>query len=67
MACTLKTMQSILRSLAPPCVLALLLFANCSAFAPKSARKITLRDLNGGKVRMAEYQGQIVVLNFWAT
>jgi|SRR5438552_18425878 len=60
-------MQIMLRSLAPSCVLALLLFANCPAFATQSARKVTLRDLNGSKVRMADYQGRIVVLNFWAT
>jgi thiol-disulfide isomerase/thioredoxin len=59
-------MQIILRRL-PACVVALVLFANCSAVAAKSVRKLTLRDLNGSKVRMAEYQGRIVVLNFWAT
>ena len=30
-------------------------------------RKLALRDLDGNKVRLSDYQGQIVVLNFWAT
>jgi len=47
-------------------VLALLLFSNSSGFA-KNVRKLTLRDLEGEKVRMSDYQGRVVVLNFWAT
>ena len=33
----------------------------------KNVRKLTLRDLDGNKARLSEYQGRIVVLNFWAT
>jgi len=47
-------------------VLALLLLSNSSGFA-KNVRKLSLRDLDGGKVRMSDYQGRVVVLNFWAT
>jgi len=50
-----------------PGILMLLVLADSSAFAAKSVRKLSLRDLNGGKVRMSDYQGRIVVLNFWAT
>lgn len=46
--------------------MALLLF-NSSVLNAKSIKKLTLRDLEGTKVRLADYQGRIVVLNFWAT
>jgi thiol-disulfide isomerase/thioredoxin len=38
-----------------------------SMLSAKSVKKVTLRNLNGGKARLADYQGRIVVLNFWAT
>ena len=38
-----------------------------SALAAKNIRKLTLRDLDGKKVHLSEYQGRVVVLNFWAT
>jgi len=46
--------------------MALVLFGS-SALNAKSVKKITLRDLDGNKVRLADYQGRIIVLNFWAT
>src|SRR5690349_22500119 len=46
--------------------MALVLFGS-SALNAKSVKKITLRDLDGNKVRLSDYQGRIVVLNFWAT
>ncbi len=46
--------------------IALFLF-NSSVLNAKSIKKLTLRDLEGTKVRLADYQGRIVVLNFWAT
>jgi peroxiredoxin len=46
--------------------LALFLFSS-SALSGKSIKKVTLRDLDGNKTRLADYQGRIVVLNFWAT
>jgi thiol-disulfide isomerase/thioredoxin len=46
--------------------LSVLLFASCSA-AAKNVRKLSLRDLDGNKVHLSDYQGRIVVLNFWAT
>ena len=33
----------------------------------KNVKKIALRNLDGTKVRLSDYQGRIVVLNFWAT
>jgi len=47
-------------------ILALLLLSNSSGVA-RSVRKLSLRDLEGNKVRMSDYQGRVVVLNFWAT
>jgi thiol-disulfide isomerase/thioredoxin len=38
-----------------------------SALSAKNVKKVTLRDLDENKVRLADYQGRIVVLNFWAT
>ena len=35
--------------------------------AEEKAVKLTLRDLSGEKVKLSDYQGKIVVLNFWAT
>src|SRR3954464_15945279 len=43
--------------------LAVLLFGSCSA-AAKNVRKLSLRDLDGNKVHLSDYQGRIVVLNF---
>jgi thiol-disulfide isomerase/thioredoxin len=45
---------------------ALLLCASHAAH-PKNLRKLALHDLDGGKARLSDYQGRIVVLNFWAT
>ncbi|HWY71233.1 MAG TPA: TlpA disulfide reductase family protein [Terriglobales bacterium] len=59
-------MESTRRRLLALSVLAVLLLTNCSAFA-RNVRKLSLRDLEGDKVRMSDYQGRIVVLNFWAT
>ena len=28
---------------------------------------LTVKDMNGGSVRLADYKGQVIVLNFWAT
>ena len=59
-------MKTIFRR-AAACVVALLLITVGSAFAARNVRKLTLRDLNGNKARLSDYQGRIVVLNFWAT
>lgn len=47
------------------CVL-LVLFSS-SFLNAKNVKKLVLRNLDGTKVRLADYQGRIVVLNFWAT
>jgi thiol-disulfide isomerase/thioredoxin len=46
--------------------LSVLLFCSCSS-AAKNVRKLSLWDLDGNKVHLSDYQGRIVVLNFWAT
>src|SRR6266576_293227 len=46
----------------------LIAFAAVLAAAPKvRTADLTLRDLNGKRVRLQDHRGQIVVLNFWAT
>lgn len=60
-------MQSILPRLTATPVIALLLISQGSVFGAKNVRKLTLRDLSGNKARLSDYQGRIVVLNFWAT
>ena len=38
-----------------------------SAFAADKATDFSLRDINGVKVTLSQYAGQVVVLDFWAT
>ena len=38
-----------------------------STMAARNVRKLALHDLDGNKTRLSDYQGQIVVVNFWAT
>jgi thiol-disulfide isomerase/thioredoxin len=38
-----------------------------SGVAPGRIAELTLRDLKGQRVRLRDYAGRIVVLNFWAT
>lgn len=50
-------------------VLALLLFAPPRASSSKDSPKaeLSLKDLQGKRARLRDYQGKIVLLNFWAT
>src|SRR5687767_10665444 len=55
-------------------VLKVIVFAAMIAFLPASVRgqqvkafPFELRDLNGRTVRLSDYQGKVVVVNFWAT
>ena len=48
-------------------VAALVLLFSASSLAAKNVRKLTLRGLDGNKTRISDYQGRVVVLNFWAT
>lgn len=45
----------------------LCLSLSSSTFGVKNVHKLVLRDLDGNKVRLNDFQGHIVVLNFWAT
>ena len=45
----------------------LLLLLPLHGLAAKNVRKLTLRDIDGNKARLSDYQGRIIVLNFWAT
>jgi thiol-disulfide isomerase/thioredoxin len=49
-------------------VLMLLLLSPVAAAAQgKKALALALRDLRGRRVRLSDYKGKIVLLNFWAT
>jgi peroxiredoxin len=67
------------RLLAVPCLAAILL-AGCSSTssveaastssaktAPKLAPNFTLQDSNGATVKLSDYKGKVVLLDFWAT
>jgi thiol-disulfide isomerase/thioredoxin len=45
----------------------ILLTAVTLVTAAKNPSDLTLRDLSGKKVRLSDYRGRVVVLNFWAT
>ena len=59
------------------CTAALILTAACSSEKVRAAVKaekertvaadFTLKDVNGRTVRLSEYRGKVVLLNFWAT
>lgn len=44
-----------------------LLAAATLTFAGEKPSDLKLRDLSGKKVRLSDYRGKIVLLNFWAT
>ena len=44
-----------------------LLLSATFGFAAKNVRKLSLHDLRGNKTHASDYQGKILVLNFWAT
>jgi peroxiredoxin len=52
-------------------LIALLMFISCwstPALATKPlAPDFTLRDLSGAKYNLSQHQGEIIILNFWAT
>ena len=37
------------------------------AFAGETAPEFSLRDINGKAVRLSDYKGKVVLVNFWAT
>ncbi len=73
--------QSFPRSFCVAVAMALLVLAGCSggsSAAPenisvkpatdrKQAPDFELKDINGKSVKLSDYQGQVVLLNFWAT
>ena len=58
----------------PAMTLSLLVFASLLTFSPvsgleekKIAPQLRLKDLNGRIVRLSDYKGKVVLVNFWAT
>jgi peroxiredoxin len=41
--------------------------STCPAPGKKANLNFTLQDMNGKPVRLSQYRGQVVLLNFWAT
>ena len=40
---------------------------SCKGGDAKKLETFTLKDMNGAQVRLADYKGKVVLLNFWAT
>jgi peroxiredoxin len=41
--------------------------ATCAASKGQANFDFTLKDINGADVRLSEYKGKVILLNFWAT
>ena len=41
--------------------------AACPANAKKANLNFTLKDLNGRNVKLSDYRGKVLLLDFWAT
>jgi thiol-disulfide isomerase/thioredoxin len=48
-------------------VISLLMLPLCGASKELPKSDLTLKDMNGQRVRLRDYRGKVVVLNFWAT
>jgi peroxiredoxin len=67
-AVALLTVPWMLRSarVAPPQAEAVTTSASSTERGPANLN-LTVKDMNGASVRLADYKGQVIVLNFWAT
>ena len=48
-------------------IIALVLLAQSSYSFDKKAPYFELKDLNGNKVRLSDFAGKVIILDFWAT
>lgn len=47
--------------------IALLLLVQVSALAQSKQKTLLLQDMNGRQIRLTDYKGRVVLINFWAT
>ena len=41
--------------------------ANCDVDAKPATLDLTIKDMDGGDVKLASFKGKVILLNFWAT
>jgi len=49
------------------CVVLLIVFGVREAFAQQKAPDLSVKDINGKTIKLADLRGKVVLLNFWAT
>ena len=48
-------------------ILVFVLLPAASDGQPRKPRELNLKDINGRQIRLSQYRGKVVLINFWAT